>query len=65
MNRKRTFLICPVRGCSPQQTQAYVDDLERQGWEVHWPPRDTQQNDPNGLQICKENDAKGLGPADH
>lgn len=51
----KTFLICPVRGYDPNEWKVYVDDLERMGFEVHWPPRDTFQNDPIGLGICKEN----------
>ena len=51
----RTFLICPVRGYSPAEWKPFVDELERRGWTVHWPPRDTFQNDPIGLGICVEN----------
>jgi len=51
----RTFLICPVRGHDPQETAAIVARLETEGWEVHWPPRDTNQDDPTGYQTCSEN----------
>ena len=29
--------------------------MEEEGWAVHWPPRDTDQNDSVGLQICRDN----------
>jgi len=51
----KTFLICPVRGYDPTKWKPYVDALEKYGFEVHWPPRDTPQDDPTGLQICKYN----------
>ena len=52
---KRTFLICPVRGHSMEETEAIVKKLERKGWVVHWPLRDTNQDDPTGLKICDQN----------
>lgn len=52
---KRTFLICPVRGHSKEETEAVVKGLERKGWTVHWPPRDTNQDDPTGFKICDQN----------
>lgn len=33
----------------------YVNKLESDGYEVHWPLRDTNQNDPIGLRICTDN----------
>lgn len=51
----KTFLICPVRGHDPNETKEVVQLLERQGWNVHWPPRDTNQNDDTGLRICRDN----------
>lgn len=51
----KTFLICPVRGHSPEETREIVAGLERDGWTVHWPPRDTDQNDPTGVRICADN----------
>mgnify|MGYP001114778601 CR=1 FL=1 len=57
MDDKRTFLICPVRGHSPEETRANVEKLESEGWDVYWPPRDTDQDDPTGLRICKDNRA--------
>ena len=52
---KRSFLICPVRGHSPEETADIVASLEEQGYIVHWPPRDTDQEDATGLRICGDN----------
>jgi len=49
------FLICPVRGHAPDETQSIVDKLEAQGWQIHWPFRDTKQDDLTGYNICKSN----------
>jgi nucleoside 2-deoxyribosyltransferase len=59
----KTFLICPVRGHDINETKALVDRLEAAGWEVHWPPRDTDQNDSIGLRICTDN-RKAIAEAD-
>lgn len=56
-NRRWAFLICPVRGHSPEETAALVARLEGEGWYVHWPPRDTNQDDATGLRICQDNRA--------
>ena len=34
---------------------AYVKNLEDQGIDVHYPPRDTNQNDTIGFRICSQN----------
>jgi nucleoside 2-deoxyribosyltransferase len=60
---KSTFLICPVRGCDPMDTQPIVEKLESEGWVVHWPPRDTDQVDDTGLRICTDN-ARAIKDAD-
>lgn len=52
---KKTFLICPVRGHEQGETEEIVKKLEDEGWQVHWPPRDTEQDDPTGLHICAIN----------
>ena len=52
---KKAFLICPVRGKDPKETQHIVEDLESQNIKVHWPPRDTNQKDDTGYNICTEN----------
>lgn len=54
---KRTFLICPVRGKDPATHAAIVADLELEGYTVHFPPRDTDQDDDTGLRICRNNAA--------
>ena len=51
----KTFLICPVRGHEQSETEAVVNKLESEGWQVHWPPRDTDQDDLIGLRICEDN----------
>lgn len=51
----KTFLICPVRGYHPMTWKTFVNGLEIAGWKVHWPTRDTDQHDPTGLRICKQN----------
>jgi nucleoside 2-deoxyribosyltransferase len=51
----KTFLICPVRGHDIKETEEIVAKLERTGWEVYWPPRDTDQMDITGYRICQDN----------
>lgn len=51
----KSFLICPVRGKSPEETRDIVNQLEQDGHIVHWPHRDTDQSDPIGLRICRDN----------
>jgi len=51
---KKCFLICPVRGHDMSETEDVVANLEANGWAVHWPPRDTDQN-ADELNICEEN----------
>jgi len=51
----KAFLICPVRGHAASETAEIVRRLESDGWEVHWPHRDTNQDDSIGLQICSDN----------
>lgn len=56
MNNK-VFIICSVRGTSDEykaKLEAYVADLEKNGYEVHLPHRDTNQ-DARVIEICKEN----------
>lgn len=55
---KSIFIICPVRNLSEatgRRLIAYVRALEQAGHRVHWPPRDTDQHDPIGLRICRDN----------
>jgi hypothetical protein len=59
----RTFLIAPVRGKPGDTFAAVVKDLERRGFDVHWPARDTDQSDGVGFQICLQN-AAAIAAAD-
>ncbi|HII15188.1 MAG TPA: hypothetical protein HA362_02650 [Nanoarchaeota archaeon] len=55
---KRVFLICPVRNITGDEQKflhGYIADLESRGYKVHYPPRDTNQNDSVGMNICAEN----------
>ena len=50
-------IICPVRGASKafiKNVQSYVDELEADGHDVHFPHRDTNQL-VSGLEICRHN----------
>ena len=49
------FLICPVRGVDPKETEDTVKKIENDGTKVHWPHRDTNQDDPIGFDICTQN----------
>lgn len=53
----KIYLICPVRGCDEYTSKAldtYVTQLESEGHEVHYPPRDVDQTDDGiGLEICE------------
>ena len=54
----KIFIICPVRNIKKQENQTiqqYIAKLESQGHQVHYPPRDTNQNDKVGFNICTEN----------
>jgi hypothetical protein len=59
----KSFLICPVRGVDPGKSALVVAQLETAGYSVHWPPRDTNQDDPVGLRICRDN-ADAIAAAD-
>jgi hypothetical protein len=52
--KKKTFLICPVRGHDPKEFSSLVSELEKE-YEVHFPPRDTDQVDETGYRICSDN----------
>lgn len=51
----KTFLICPVRGYDQSEIEKIVNDLELHGYQVHYPARDTNQEDDTGYRICGEN----------
>lgn len=55
---KKVFVICPVRGATPEvkkKLENYIEELEKMGYEVHYPPRNTNQSDVIGNQICEQN----------
>jgi len=54
---KKIFLIAPVRGNTPEETEVYGDiayHIEEDA-SVYWPERDTEQWDHTGLRICQDN----------
>lgn len=55
----KVFLICPVRKASEEvqaTIEGYISRLEAAGYKVHYPPRDTEQVDPEGgITICTQN----------
>jgi nucleoside 2-deoxyribosyltransferase len=54
----KVFLICPVRNATEAQIdkiKSYIYGLEAHGTDVHYPARDTDQNDPVGYRICCDN----------
>jgi len=55
MFERKAFLICPVRDYDEEKTKVFMERIEKAGWTVHWPPRDTNQDDDTGLKICTEN----------
>lgn len=62
----KIFIICPVRNVGEElkkDIDLYVTQLEALGYDVHYPPRDTDQNDSTGLRICRDN-RKAIEEAD-
>jgi len=58
VKKKKIFIICPVRNVDKETERIlkdYVRKLEEEGHQVHYPSRDTNQNDPIGLRICGDN----------
>jgi len=54
----KIFLISPVRNVSKterEKIRLYVAHLEGLGHQVHWPERDTDQNDKIGFRIVTDN----------
>lgn len=55
----RIFFICKVRGVTEDSAEyaiqkQMVEEWEREGHHVHWPPRDHLQRDPErGTGICR------------
>lgn len=55
---EKIFIIGPVRNMDAATQAAiarHVAGLEAEGHMVHWPKRDTNQDDPIGLRICQDN----------
>ncbi len=55
---KIIFIITPVREITDGENQFlknYIAQLESKGYKVHFPPRDTDQTDKVGLDICAAN----------
>jgi nucleoside 2-deoxyribosyltransferase len=53
---KKIYLIMPVREAQSAAAAAaldYLQKLEAQGHDVHFPPRDAPQDDPTGQRICE------------
>jgi hypothetical protein len=56
---KRVYIICPVRNLSKKERQkilTYTKNLEKTGYKVRLPFRDTNQDDEIGLRICEEHE---------
>lgn len=54
----KIFVISPVRNIDNAVREAiasHVTRLEAEGHKVHWPSRDTNQDDPVGFRICADN----------
>jgi hypothetical protein len=52
------FLICPVRNATEEQKiqmKNYILECEKAGFSIYYPDRDTDQNDSNGIRICRDN----------
>ena len=52
---KYVYLICTVRMTNGEilpEVARYVESLESYGVKVHYPPRDVDQTDPTGFNIC-------------
>jgi len=47
------YIICPVRNGMPEKVYKYAEDLEKKGYTVYLPPRDCNQEDPTGWDICE------------
>lgn len=53
----KIFLICPVRNETDEQRARIAEFLSEaeNTHEIHWPPRDTNQEDTTGRNICRQN----------
>ena len=60
------YLICPVRKATKEEKEflnSYVNRIEAEGYTVHYPPRNANQTDPIGNQIC-DTHAEAMSKAD-
>ena len=56
--KMKIFIICPVRNMTETENTTilnYIKRLEDNGNIVHYPPRNTNQNDECGIRICLDN----------
>jgi len=51
-NKKRIYIICPIANGTPPEIKSYVKEKEKEGYIVHFPLRDVNQDDPTGINIC-------------
>lgn len=54
----KVAIICPVRNLTSDEAyeiERHILKLQKNGVKVHYPPRDTNQADPIGFKICKQN----------
>ncbi len=53
------YVVCPIRNATPRQIDAvreHVMRMEKEGHRVHWPYRNTvQEDETNGFRVCLEN----------
>ena len=67
LKKRKGFMICPVRqDPGGELSRRFVLALEEEfyGWDLHWPHRDTDQEDDTGLRICQDN-LEAIKRADH
>jgi nucleoside 2-deoxyribosyltransferase len=60
------YIICPVRSASEEQTaeaQRYVEKLEKEGNTVFFPPRDVDQDHPDGARHIVEAELAAIASA--
>lgn len=54
----KVFIICPVRHLEKKEKKKIMEHIKRledQGHQVHYPSRNTNQDDPIGYNICLQN----------
>ena len=56
LRKMKIYIVCPVRNVTEEQKKeldTYVEQLEKEGHHVYYPPRDVNQNDETGWNICQ------------